>query len=149
MDIASLALDPNEPHPATVFGTDRSDIRMAQINVAELQDRSYCAFVGIRRTLSLTLEAGFMFSLMLDIKVYHTLGSAYLDDIAERIAEIMMEQAMSDLTSLTTSLAGYEGQIQVRFRVPEHLLQATEDVVSRIGIRPGKPCPSEVKVMSF
>jgi hypothetical protein len=130
MDIASLALDPNEPHPATVFGTDLSDIRMAQISVAELQDRSYCAFVGIRRTLSLTLEAGFMSPLMLDIKVCHTLGSAYLDDIAERIAEIMMEQAVSDLTSLTTSLAGYEGRIQVRFRVPEHLLQATEDVVS-------------------
>lgn len=130
MDIASLALDPNEPHPATVFGTDLSDIRMAQINVADLQDRSYCAFVGIRRTLSLTLEAGFMSPLMLDIKVCHTLGSAYLDDIAQRIAEIMMEQAVSDLTSLTTSLAGYEGRIQVRFRVPEHLLQATEDVVS-------------------
>ncbi|MBD2745710.1 hypothetical protein IC232_03275 [Microvirga sp. BT688] len=130
MDIASLALDPNELHPATVFGTDLSDIRMAQINVADLQDRSYCAFVGIRRTLSLILEAGFMSPLLLDIRVCHTLGSAYLDDIAERIAEIMMEQAVSDLTSLTTSLAGYEGQIQVRFRVPEHLLQAAEDVVS-------------------
>ncbi|MDG2571097.1 hypothetical protein P7L87_26445, partial [Vibrio parahaemolyticus] len=112
-----------------VFGDFGSDVRRAVIYLFDLMDRGTSAYVGIERTLGLTLEAGVMMPLTLDLKICHVVGRVDMPVIAGRIAEVLHDQAMSDLFSLQSSLSEFSGDILIRFRGPAELLEFVRQVV--------------------
>jgi hypothetical protein len=129
LDVASLALDPQLPHPGTVFGDEASDVRCAQIRISHVGNRAFSLFVGLRRTLSLTLDAGYMAPLVLDIQVCHVLGVRHTS-LNERLGEVIMSQVVSDLQSLASSLTSFDGQILVRIRVPAFVHRSVRKIIT-------------------
>ncbi|QRM35097.1 hypothetical protein [Microvirga sp. VF16] len=129
LDVASLALDPEIPHPATVFGNGAADVRRAQVRISHVGNRAFSLCAGLRRTLSLALDAGYMAPLLLDIQVCHVLGVRHTS-LNERLGEVIMSQVVSDLQSLASSLTSFDGQIQIRIRVPNFVLRSVRKVVT-------------------
>ena len=129
LGLGSIALDPASPHPRTVFGGETADPRRALIYVYDTEDRRRSLFIEFERTLDLTVEAGAMWPLALDLKVCRILGEAADIELQARMAEVIYDQALSDIYTLSSSLTAYEGDLQVRFRVPAFMKGILQAVV--------------------
>jgi hypothetical protein len=127
--LGSIALDPAAPHPMTVFGGESTDPRRAQIYVYDCEDRRRSVFFEFVRTLDLEVEAGAMWPLVLDLKVCHVLGETADEELLIRMAEVIYDQALSDIYTLSSSLTAYEGDLQVRFRVPAFMKATLQRVI--------------------
>jgi hypothetical protein len=125
----ALGLDVKDPR--SVFGFFGEDVKTGLLYIFEVTNRALSAYVGIERTLSLTLEAGVMMPLTLDLKLGHMLGEVQEPMIADRIAEVFLDQAISDVFSLQSSLSAFSGDILVRFRVPSALAAHFRQVISQ------------------
>src|SRR4029078_1118404 len=69
--------------------------------------------------------------LTLDLKLGHMLGEVQEPMIADRIAEVFLDQAISDVFSLQSRLSAFSGDILVRFRVPSALAAHFRQVISQ------------------